>query len=299
MAGKTPRTITEQIQLLQSRGMLFRDINNAPHFLANISYYRLKGYWWEMQGDKVNHHFAPHSYFEDVIDLYNFDRHFRLIVFNAIERIEIALRTKLIYHLSLQYGNCWYINQSMFTDKVKHADFLSKLHREMKSSKEEFMESHYKNHKNDYPEAWKALEVVTLGTLSKIYDNLHHQSPAKSKIANEFGLTSSSDFSSWLRSITLARNIVAHHSRLWNKVLIMQYSWPKNMETILLDFTPNQKHLKKIFPLLVGMIYLNDKISPGHSLKKELVDLIQQFPNVPFYKMGFPRYWQNQPIFIE
>ena len=53
---------------------------------------------WEMQDDSINHHFAPNSYFENVIDLYNFDRHFRLIVFNAIERIEIALRTKLIYH---------------------------------------------------------------------------------------------------------------------------------------------------------------------------------------------------------
>lgn len=269
MAGKIPRTIPEQIQLLQSRGMLFRNIDNAPHFLANISYYRLKGYWWEMQDDKVNHHFAPHSYFEDVIDLYNFDRHFRLIVFNAIERIEIALRTKLIYHLSLQYGNCWYINQYIFTDKVQHADFLSKLHREMKSSKEEFMKSHYENHKNDYPEAWKALEVVTLGTLSKIYDNLHHQSPAKSKIANEFGIDSSKIFSSWLRSITLVRNWIAHHSRLWNRTIITKYSWPRNMESVLLDFTPNQNHLKKIFPLLVGLIYLNDKISPGHSLKRK------------------------------
>lgn len=299
MAGKNPRTIPDQIQLLQSRDMLFRDINNAPHFLANISYYRLKGYWWEMQDDKVNHHFAPHSYFEDVIDLYNFDRHFRLLVFNAIERIEIALRTKLIYHLSLQYGECWYIDQSIFTDKIQHAQFLSNLNREMKSSSEEFMKSHYDNHEKDYPEAWKALEVVTLGALSKIYNNLNHQLPVKSTIANEFGLNSSKIFSSWLRTITLIRNIIAHHGRLWNRAIITKYSWPKKMENVLLDFTPNQSHLKKIFPLLAGMIYLNDKISPGHSLKKELVDLIQQFPNVPFYKMGFPPYWQNQPIFIQ
>lgn len=297
MAGKTPRTITDQIQLLQNRDMLFRNVNIAPHYLANISYYRLKGYWWEMQDDKVNHHFAPHSYFEDVIDLYNFDRHFRLIVFNAIERIEIALRTKLIYHLSLQYDECWYLDQSIFADKIQHAEFLSKLNREMRSSSEEFMKTHYKKHKIDYPEAWKALEVVTLGTLSKLYDNLKHQLPAKSLIANEFGLNSSADFSSWLRSITLIRNIIAHHSRLWNRVIITQYSWPKNKESVLLDFTPNPNHLKKIFPLFAGMIYLNDIISPGHSLKKEIVDLVQQFPNIPFYRMGFPPYWQNQPIF--
>lgn len=47
-----------------------------------------------MQIDFVNNNFKQGSVFEDVIDLYNFDRHFRLIIFNAIEKIEIALRTK-------------------------------------------------------------------------------------------------------------------------------------------------------------------------------------------------------------
>jgi abortive infection bacteriophage resistance protein len=64
--------------------MVFRDESNAPHFLANISYYRLKGYWWEMQDDTVHHHFEKGTYFEDIINLYNFDRNFRLIVFNQI-----------------------------------------------------------------------------------------------------------------------------------------------------------------------------------------------------------------------
>jgi abortive infection bacteriophage resistance protein len=108
--SKVPQTIQDQIALLQSRNMSFRAVNDAPHFLATISYYRLKGYWWEMQDDKINHHFRNGSFFEDVVDLYNFDRHFRLIIFNAIERIEIALRTKLIYHLSISYGPEWYLS---------------------------------------------------------------------------------------------------------------------------------------------------------------------------------------------
>jgi len=171
MPGKIPLTIQDQLSLLQQRNMAFRDITVAPHFLANISYYRLKGYWWEMQIDFVNHNFKQGSVFEDVIDLYNFDRHFRLIIFNAIERIEIALRTKLIYHLSLAYGAEWYLMQSIFKDKKEHIKFLSKLLNDMCQSSEEFMVKHYQNHPDDYPEAWKGLEVVTLGTLSKIFDN--------------------------------------------------------------------------------------------------------------------------------
>ena len=104
MANKPPKTVEEQISILLERGMLFKNISSAPQLLKNISYYRLKGYWWEMQSNKTAHKFYPNSYFEEVIDLYNFDRHFRLLIFDAIERIEVALRTKLIYHLSLSYG---------------------------------------------------------------------------------------------------------------------------------------------------------------------------------------------------
>jgi abortive infection bacteriophage resistance protein len=70
-----------------------------------------------MQSNKVEHKFKADSYFEDVIDLYNFDRHLRLLMFDAIERIEIALRTKLIYHLSLSYGSLFYLDYAIFTDK--------------------------------------------------------------------------------------------------------------------------------------------------------------------------------------
>ena len=47
--AKDPKTIQEQIELLKDREMGFREIANASHFLANISYYRLKGYWWEIK----------------------------------------------------------------------------------------------------------------------------------------------------------------------------------------------------------------------------------------------------------
>jgi abortive infection bacteriophage resistance protein len=99
-ANKPAFSVANQIALLKQRGMLFRDETTAPHFLENISYYRLKGYWWDMQTDFSLHTFKSNTYFEDIIDRYNFDRHLRLILFDAIERIEISLRTKLIYHMS-------------------------------------------------------------------------------------------------------------------------------------------------------------------------------------------------------
>jgi len=80
MANKDSRTIAEQIALLKSRGMLIKDEQKATFYLNHISYYHLKGYWWDMQTDFINHIFAPNSYFEDVIARYHFDRQLRLIL---------------------------------------------------------------------------------------------------------------------------------------------------------------------------------------------------------------------------
>lgn len=295
--AKDPKTIQEQIDLLESREMLFRDISKAPHFLSNISYYRLKGYWWEMQEDIEDHIFQENVYFEDVLDLYNFDRHFRLIVFNAIERIEIALRTKLIYHMSLAYGAEWYLDETHFHSMEHFDDFIDKIKSDINQSSEEFIVKHYVNHPDEEPESWKALEVITLNTLSKLYSNLKPQLPQKSKIANEFGLNSHKDFSSWLRTITLIRNLIAHHSRLWNRVMVNNYSWPNSSRFPLLSYFPNEERRKKIFPIFSAIIYLNDIISPGNNIKQEFFTLIDQFPNTPLYKMGFPPKWKEEPVF--
>jgi abortive infection bacteriophage resistance protein len=98
--------------------MLFRNEDDAYNILANINYYRLRGYWWDMQSDYTRHLFKPKTYFEDVIDRYEFDRRLRLILFDAIERIEIALRTRMIYHLSICIRRLWYLNASIFDNST-------------------------------------------------------------------------------------------------------------------------------------------------------------------------------------
>lgn len=294
--SKPAKTYADQIALLQSRNMSFRQIADAPHFLANISYYRLKGYWWEMQDNRVNHHFVNGSFFEDVIDLYNFDRHFRLIVFNAIERIEISLRTKLIYHLSHGYGPEWYLNPSLFDNPKEFALFVSKVYLDMGRSSEEFMVKHFQNHPTEHPESWKSLEVLTLGSLSKLYQNIKHQLPEKNTISREFGLYNQKYLTSWLISITVIRNIIAHHSRLWNRVLINKYDWPTSTPKILLSYIPDNNQRRKIFPLLSAILYMNNEISPGNSIKQELIELFKKFPQIHLSRMGFPNHWQNETL---
>jgi len=290
------RTIAEQIALLKSRGMLMKDEQKAAFCLGYISYFRLKGYWRDMQPDRANHIFAPNSYFEDVIAYYNFDRQLRLILFDAIEFIEIALRTKLIYHLSQAYGGLWYLNDNLVIDKIKHQETLADLQNELARTGEDFVKDFRRKHANDTPDIWLILEVATFGTLSKIYNNLQHQLPAKSLIANEFGLNSVNDLISWLASISYLRNVIAHHSRVFGRDILKRPVLPRSPRNQWLQFgiTPIQE--KKPFVVISTMVYLCNAINPDNEIKNKLLSLFNSNPNIPIYKMGFFNNWQNEPL---
>ena len=294
--NKLSRTITEQIALLKSRGMLMKDEQTAALYLNHISYFRLKGYWWDMQTDRINHIFALNSYFEDVIARYNFDRQLRLILFDAIEFIEIALRTKLIYHLSQAYGGLWYLDENIVTDKTKHQDCLTDLQSEFARNGESFAKDFRTRHPNENPDAWLMFEVVTFGTLSKIYNNLKHQLPQKSIIANDFGLNSINDLSSWLAAISYMRNVIAHHSRVFGRDILKRPVLPRNPRNKWLQFgiTPVQE--KKPFVIISAMVYLCNAINPNNEIRNKLLTLFNNNPNIPIYKMGFFNNWRNEPL---
>ena len=74
-----------------------------------MSYFRLKPYWWDMRDWDTDEDFLDNASFSLVVDRYNFDRSLRLILFEAIEIIEISLRTKIINHLSEAHGGLWYL----------------------------------------------------------------------------------------------------------------------------------------------------------------------------------------------
>jgi abortive infection bacteriophage resistance protein len=307
MVNKPAYTIAQQVALLKQRGMLFRDESSAQESLQNISYYRLKGYWWDMQANTTSHLFNSNTYFEDIVNRYNFDRHLRLILFDAIERIEIALRTKMIYHLSIRYGGLWYLDAALFesttiilwdgTVKTIHQNTLDELQKEFNRSQEIFVKDHRNRYANQDADAWKILEVASMGTLSKLYKNLKHQLPEKAMIAKEMGLNLHSELSSWLESITYVRNIIAHHSRLWSrsmvKIPVYQLNNPMGQ---WFNSSLAQVQTKKPFLIITCMVYMCNKVAPGHQIKTKLLALLNGDPTIPIYKLGFLNNWKTQPI---
>ncbi len=219
--NKPVTLIDTQIKQLQERGLEIKDIDQASHYLSVISYYRLAGYWWPMQSDKVSHVFKSNSRFEDVILLYNFDRELRLLLFDVIERIEITLRTKMIYHLSHEHGFWWIQNTALFINTLEHIKTLATIEEEIVRSKDIFIKEHKRKYKDDhrFPPSIKTLEITSFGSLSKCYGNLKSTIKSKDLIAQEFNTVNHTFLPSWLQSMAQIRNICAHHGRLWNKKL--------------------------------------------------------------------------------
>jgi abortive infection bacteriophage resistance protein len=297
MANKPAYSIADQIKLLKSRGMLFRDESLAALILKNISYYRLKGYWWDMQAEKVSHLFNPNTFFEDIIDRYNFDRQLRLILFDSIERIEVAIRTKMIYHISLVYGSLWYLNTELFDNTTLHYKHIEDLKLEFDRSQEIFIKDQKSRFSEENADAWKILEVASFGTLSKLYKNLHHQLPEKSIISREMGLSSNSELASLLESIVYLRNIIAHHSRIWSRNMVKKPVEKLNNPTGLWfsrKLLPVQS--KKPFLIISCMLYLCNSIINDNQIKSSILNLFRNNPAIPIYKLGFLNNWDKEPI---
>lgn len=259
-----------------------------------------------MQYDKTRHLFQPDSDLQDVVTRYYFDKELRLILFDAIETIEITLRTKMIYHLSQSYGGLWYRDPELFADAAFHAQHLKELMEEFLRSNEIFVKDYKRKHfitntdgeriLDEYPDAWIIFEVATFGTLSKIYKNLNHQLPEKSAIANDMGLNLHSELSGWLEAISYMRNIIAHHSRVWSRNMVKRPCEIRNPRMAWLSRPLTEVQQKKPFYVITAMLYLCNAIDEGHTFKEKLLALFKEYADVPIYKIGFFNRWEEEPI---
>lgn len=296
--GKGTLSIAQHIELLKLRGLDIDDEEQAKHYLSHISYYRLSGYWWPMQSDKENHIFKPNSRFSDVILLYNFDGELRVLLFDVIEKIEISLRTKLIYHLSHEFDPWWFERTDIFNSTQALVETLANMKEEIDRSKDTFIKEHKKKYGDDgrFPPSWKTLELTSFGNLSKLYGNLKHTVKSKDVIAAEFGAANHTYLPSWLQSIAQIRNYCAHHSRLWNKNLPGTPKLLSKPPYHWVNYEFKNHDNQKLYVHLCLMRYLLNIIAPENNFNNRLEHLLSRYPNVDLNALGIQPDWTEQPL---
>lgn len=310
---KRPLTLQEQVDKLRNRGLLIDDEQLAKEFLSNISYYRLRAYTYPFQDNDNpagDHRFMRSNiHFSDIIDLYRFDRRLRSVMFNAIEKIEVAVRTKIVQTYAETTGDShWFSDRSLYKHQSKRDrygnmttafDLLMKdIESEIKRSNEDFIKHYYNKYDNPpMPPAWMTLEVLSLGTLSRMYQLLK-KSPLKKRIAKEFGLNDDRVLANWLHAIAVWRNCCAHHSRVWNRRSIISVQMPTNADNSFIDSsTIRTIRPNKIFATLCCIKYISNIISPDSDIKRNILSIIGDGGNLlNLHEMGFPRNWKTLDV---
>ena len=301
---KKPLSVESQIEKLKRRGLLFDDENLAANYLSNISYYRLRAYTYPFQDNKKkdkDHHFLKNDiHFHDIIDLYCFDRRLRLLIFNAIEKIEIAVRTKIVYEYSVATNNShWFTDKNLYFDTEKYEKTCDDIEADLKNNKkaEDFIKHYYEKYKSPeqpQPPAWMTLEVLTFGKLIKLYSRLDKNHDANKKIVKSFGLSKVEILRNWLFAVTVLRNFCAHHSRIWNRRFLINIIFPSNAENFIDKATVATIRNNKIFAYLSCIKYMLNIISPESNFKENLTEIIDKGGSLLKLKdMGFPENWES------
>lgn len=322
-------TVPEQLALLQARGLQIRDQSRASLFLEAVSYFRLTPYMrpFEVPNDP-DHAFRPGAQLSQLTQLYDFDRRLRLLVMDAVERIEVAVRTVLSNHMGPTYGSHWYLDSALFQSRYNHVRLLTtiedkqrqaltdyareaqRIERSMRADENRKADLKRRRAQESYPRhyaltydlpalmpGWAMLEELTLGDLSHLYKGLAKDSDRKA-IAQCFDVPAPL-LVSWLHTLTAVRNICAHHARLWNRELGIKPEQPKQPHFHWPRYLQRSSQHTRIAVVLAVLHHLMQQVSPHTRWHQRLADLLSEFPEISKHAMGLPddwpadAFWQN------
>lgn len=296
--AKLPLSVDDQIALLTQRGMVFDDVAAARHALAHINYYRLRAYWLPFEapavsGNSSDHAFAAGTRFDTVLAYYAFDQRLKLLLIDVIERVEIALRTRWAHVLSMRYGSHAYLDPGLFASQSHHAKCLQSLQDEVNRSHETFIKHYLSTYTNPtMPPIWAVCEVLTLGQLSQWLGTLKRRQD-RQDIASPFGFDEVV-ICTFAHHLATARNLCAHHSRVWNRKFTIRMKLPTHPVATAAWFNPAQD--QRVYNTILMLALCVERINPGSRWLCRVIKLVDTMPAGTTIAMGFPTGWQSLPV---
>lgn len=216
------KTFTEQAELLLNRGLI-ADKNDLIRKLESVNYYRLSGYSFPFRKTPLkNEEYRQGTSLKIVWEYYLLDRRLRLLIIDAIERIEIALRTRIAYYWAQFSGiSNPQSNGVMYNATAKKERLIENVQASYDRSEEDFVAHHRAIGVTDVEQlpVWVFIELSTFGDVVSLFNGMPRQ--VQEDIIQSFGLEKKENeikyFKSLLSLIRVARNCCAHHARIWNK----------------------------------------------------------------------------------
>ncbi len=325
---KPALSIADQVTRLKERGLQFTDDARVQHYLTHIGYYRLSAYWLPFEqsaadGQPRNHQFQPGTTFEQVLSLYIFDRQLRLLVMEAIERIETAIRTHWAHSLAMRHGPHAHLDATLFKSPWQHASDIARMAGDLQDSSETFIAHYRKRYSEPYlPPIWAVVETLSLGALSRWF-KATKSTDAKLEVAKSLSMPTIEVLEQVLHALTPVRNVCAHHGRLWNRRFTLQLPHIKRLKNEMViehiaatkmqsapcgqcgvavaqtKTTVQEQPSRQVYNYLLVMAHLMQRINPSSSWRQRLTQHIQSVGVEQQKAMGFPVGWEQMAIWRE
>lgn len=280
--SKSFKSFENQLKILKSRDLIIEDEEEAINYLKKINYYRLMGYGLSFKRyDKDK--YLQGTTFNNLIDICFFDWKLRSLLFKYLTVIEVHFRTSIAYYHTEKYGPLGYKNKKYFHNKDIHEEFLDSLESEKQRSKEVFVKHHMDSKVKEMP-FWVAVELLSFSKLSLLFRNLPSNDSVF--IASKYK-ASAKIISSWMHSLSHIRNVCAHHSRLYNKKLVIKPMLTKSMR-----FAANNNLNNDVFFCIVMIMYRLLDEEESRMFLNDLKILIEEnFNVIDLSRIGFPANW--------
>ena len=169
---KPARTPEDLLQKLKHNGLVVPDDAQALAYLRGVGAYRLKGYWHHVI-DPTTKQFPTGYGFENIRQRCELDREVRAATIEAIDRLEVAVRSVMANHLSLAHSPHWFLDHRIFkpTGNWGIGALIRKVEDEVGRAKgKPFIKHYFDRHDDPYlPPSWAISECVSFAMWSRTY----------------------------------------------------------------------------------------------------------------------------------
>jgi len=279
-------TFDEQVQLLQSRGLIIADPGFAREVLASVNYYRFSGYAIPFMTSREQ--FKNGVQFETIVQAMRLDEQLRDHLAAALETLEINFRTTFAHEHSRIHQALGYTDQQCFNfeNRNEFAELMQRVNDEISKSKERCI-PHLMEKYGVVP-VWAMVEVVSFGIIVRMYRNMDKRDQLQ--IARRYAIVDKI-LGSYMQHLLVLRNMCAHHARLWDKEffgIIPLNNWRKAK----LPLHKNRRVFFSILLLYRLTRHVPEKIFNRDVWKQKTLALLNNFQKLPhcapFEIMGIP-----------
>lgn len=279
-------SISEQVSLLESRGLIINNKAYASDTLRNLNYYRFTGYLHDFKKPNSDN-YQDGITFERIKALYDFDRKLTRILMLALEDIEETLKARLSYVITSENkaDPLIYVRPGIYREYPSYLKFLSHFYEAVDNNKNlPFVKHHIKEYGGFLP-MWVAVELLTMGNLHALYDNLIGK--YQKLLAKTYG-TGPRQLENWLKNLTYTRNHLAHYMRVYN---FNFGRTPMRCNNTPLPVAPSQMIFDQIF--VISRMY-SDRREWNNHILPEIESLLDEYDTfVEPSAIGFPVNWKS------